>query len=107
MPSWHLFAEVCMGISGRVLVCGAGPTGLVSALELARRGIDVRIVGKRSYKNQELGKFCCSKSFISTFQHKTVQLLDLYNYAYNSCTAHWKKLLLTPLFRLTQTETLF
>ncbi len=27
-----------------VLVCGAGPTGLVTALELARRGIDVRIV---------------------------------------------------------------
>lgn len=27
-----------------VLVCGAGPTGLVTALELARRGVDVRIV---------------------------------------------------------------
>ncbi len=33
-----------MEISRSVLVCGAGPTGLVSALELAHRGIDVRIV---------------------------------------------------------------
>ncbi|MEO1991905.1 MAG: FAD-dependent monooxygenase, partial [Pirellulales bacterium] len=30
-----------------VLVCGAGPTGLVMAIELARRGIDVRIVDAR------------------------------------------------------------
>ena len=37
-------AEVRMEISQSVLVCGAGPTGLVSALELARRGIRVRIV---------------------------------------------------------------
>ena len=44
MHSRHLFAEVCMEISQSVLVCGAGPTGLVSALELARRGIHVRIV---------------------------------------------------------------
>ncbi len=33
-----------MEISRSVLVCGAGPTGLVTALELTRRGIDVRIV---------------------------------------------------------------
>ena len=33
-----------MEISRSVLVCGAGPTGLVTALELARRGVDVRIV---------------------------------------------------------------
>ncbi len=33
-----------METSTSVLVCGAGPTGLVTALELARRGIDVRIV---------------------------------------------------------------
>ena len=37
---WDWFMETSMS----VLVCGAGPTGLVTAIELARRGIDVRIV---------------------------------------------------------------
>jgi 2-polyprenyl-6-methoxyphenol hydroxylase-like FAD-dependent oxidoreductase len=31
---------------GRVLVVGAGPVGLVAAVELARRGVDVRLVDK-------------------------------------------------------------
>jgi 2-polyprenyl-6-methoxyphenol hydroxylase-like FAD-dependent oxidoreductase len=31
---------------GRVLVVGAGPVGLVAAIELARRGVDVRIVDR-------------------------------------------------------------
>jgi len=44
LHSERLFAEVLMETSMSVLVCGAGPTGLVAALELARRGIDVRIV---------------------------------------------------------------
>ena len=35
-----------------VLVCGAGPTGLVTALELARRGIDVRIVDAEQKPSQ-------------------------------------------------------
>lgn len=32
----------------RVLIVGAGPTGLTAAIELARRGIEVKIVEKRS-----------------------------------------------------------
>ena len=32
----------------RVLIAGAGPTGLTAAIELARRGVEVRIVEKRA-----------------------------------------------------------
>ncbi|MDP6676864.1 MAG: FAD-dependent oxidoreductase, partial [Pirellulales bacterium] len=45
-------AEVRMEISQSVLVCGAGPTGLVSALELARRGIHVCIVDQAPEPSQ-------------------------------------------------------
>ena len=41
-----------METSISVLVCGAGPTGLVTALELARRGIDVRIVDAEQKPSQ-------------------------------------------------------
>ena len=41
-----------METSMSVLVCGAGPTGLVTAIELARRGVDVRIVDAASEPSQ-------------------------------------------------------
>ena len=41
-----------METSMSVLVCGAGPTGLVTAIELVRRGIDVRIVDAASEPSQ-------------------------------------------------------
>ena len=37
-----------MGIHGRVLVCGAGPTGLVAAISLIRSGIDVQLIDAAS-----------------------------------------------------------
>ncbi len=37
-----------VGVFVNVLVVGAGPTGLVAALTLARYGVDVRIIDKRS-----------------------------------------------------------
>ena len=45
---WDWFMETSMS----VLVCGAGPTGLVTAIELVRRGIDVRIVDAASEPSQ-------------------------------------------------------
>ncbi|KUN18800.1 hypothetical protein AQJ23_39410 [Streptomyces antibioticus] len=36
------------GARGPVLVVGAGPVGLVAGIELARRGVDVRLVDRRS-----------------------------------------------------------
>jgi 2-polyprenyl-6-methoxyphenol hydroxylase-like FAD-dependent oxidoreductase len=39
--------------SEEVLVVGAGPTGLTMAIELARRGIDVRVIDKAAEPNSE------------------------------------------------------
>jgi 2-polyprenyl-6-methoxyphenol hydroxylase-like FAD-dependent oxidoreductase len=36
----------------RILVCGAGPTGLTLALELARRGIKADIIERRAQPSQ-------------------------------------------------------
>ena len=37
-----------MGNHGRVLICGAGPTGLVAAISLIRSGIDVQLIDAAS-----------------------------------------------------------
>ncbi|QGJ70353.1 Pentachlorophenol monooxygenase [Planctomycetales bacterium 10988] len=52
-----------------VLVVGAGPTGLTAAIELARRGIPVRIIEKR------LKPSTLSKAF--AVHARTLELLDL------------------------------
>lgn len=52
-----------------VLVVGAGPTGLLVAAELARRGVTVRIVDKRE-RRQEI-----SKALV--VQARTLEIMDL------------------------------
>lgn len=52
----------------RVVVAGAGPTGLIAALELASRGVPVTVLEKLSDLSNE--------SRASTFHPATLQLLD-------------------------------
>ncbi|GLZ36291.1 hypothetical protein Lesp02_84780 [Lentzea sp. NBRC 105346] len=56
-------------LSPRVIVVGAGPTGLALAAELAGAGIDVHVLEKRSHKA------ALSRAF--TMEPRTMELLDM------------------------------
>ena len=45
---------------GSVLIVGAGPTGLTLACELARRGIDFRIIDKSDDHSKVPGRKACN-----------------------------------------------
>lgn len=54
--------EIDVHTTTDVLTAGAGPTGSTAAVELARRGIDCRVVGKRLYADEAtltgVGRLC-------------------------------------------------
>ena len=57
-----------MAMTERVLIAGAGPVGLVAALDLARRGIAVTVVEAEPVLTEDLRA--------STFHPPTLDMLD-------------------------------
>jgi 3-(3-hydroxy-phenyl)propionate hydroxylase len=57
------------GTSARVIVAGAGPTGLTLATELRRGGIDVLLLEQRSHRGQ-------NGSRAAGMQPRTIEMLD-------------------------------